>query len=331
MFSFGFYNSKNEDRKYNASHFGKIFDGIIQEGIFGTIKEANKTPFQLEPREPASLSAKINKGKAWLGHTWNLLDSAGILTFDAVNTPHTKRTDAVCIEVNQSYSESGFYPRTNRLAIIKGGSEVSESGPDVRPVLTDKQIKNSAGEIIIWRFPLAYVTIYHDNYPNSSGTTVQYHANVIESVNIVSAIQPIGALDDDKYKTWTPLVTGATMDVTDYIPSLTEFESSLNAMLNNDQGIFNSWFNRIAGSYVGDYVVFSGSAFQSNIVYYELINSQYIPTQDTEPQQGKTYYLFSNAASIEALDTKIDNKILYGTSEPPSTLEPGQVYFMVED
>lgn len=288
MFSFGFYNSKNEDRMYNASHFGKIFDGVIQDGVFGTIKGSNKTPFQLEPTDTPSLSAKINKGKAWLGHTWNLLDSTGVLTFDAVSQPSTKRTDAVCIEVNQSHSESGFTPRTNRIVIVKGTSR-SASSSDAYPVLTDKQIKNSADEIIIWRFPIAYVTIYGSNY---NTTTASYKANLIEGINITSSIQPIGASDAEKYKTWTPLVTGATMDVTDYIPSLSEFQNSFNNMIGMDQATFNTWFDDLKNT-----VVIDSSA----------------------------------QAALTRLNDKIDNKILYGTTEPPSTLDIGQVYFQIED
>ena len=31
------------------------------------------------------------------------------------------------------------------------------------------------------------------------------------------------------------------------------------------------------------------------------------------------------------LNTKIDNKILYGTGEPPATLDAGVVYFQIEE
>ena len=332
MFSFGFYNSKNQDRMYNAMHLGKIFDGVIQDGVFGTIHETNKIGFQLEPTNPVSRSAKINKGKAWFAHTWNLLDSSANLSFGAVTTPNGKRTDAVCIEVNNSYNASGFTPRTNSLIVVQG-SEVLADGPNVKPTLAQYQQKNSAGEVIIWRYPIAYVTIYQSDYPSSgTGAVSQYHADVVEEVNIESAINPVGALSDEKYKTWTPFVTGATLDITDYIPSTADFEAAFNTMLNNDQADFNEWFRLISGSYVGDYVEFSGSVFQANVVYYELINSKYIPTSDSSPQVGKTYYQFNNAASIEALDTKIDNKIIYGTTEPtPSMLEANQVYFMIEE
>ena len=39
----------------------------------------------------------------------------------------------------------------------------------------------------------------------------------------------------------------------------------------------------------------------------------------------------SAQAALTRLNNKIDTKILYGTTEPPSTLDVGQVYFMIED
>ena len=35
--TYGFYNSSNGDRKYNAEQFGSIFDGIILDGVFELI------------------------------------------------------------------------------------------------------------------------------------------------------------------------------------------------------------------------------------------------------------------------------------------------------
>ena len=331
MFSFGFYNSKNQDRMYNAMHLGKIFDGVIQDGIFGTIHENNKTGFQLEPTETPSMNVKINKGKAWLAHTWNLLDSAGVLTFDNAS-PNMKRTDAVCIEVNNNYSESEFMPRTNRLIVVKNESTVPVTGDNVKPDLSSLQLKNSAGEVIIWRYPLAYVTIYGSDYPASgSGSVTQYHANVIEGVNIESAIQPPSPVENDKYKTWTPLVTGATMDATDYVPSTEDFEAAFNSMLNNDQAHFNSWFFDLSTSLVGEFVQLgAGESFLPYITYYEKINNEYVVTTDPTPDPNKTYYYLNSAQSIYELNNKIDNKILYGTTEP-TTLNVGQVYFMIEE
>ena len=39
--SYGFYNSLNGDRKYNARHMSMIFDGIIRDGVFMSIGIVN--------------------------------------------------------------------------------------------------------------------------------------------------------------------------------------------------------------------------------------------------------------------------------------------------
>ena len=290
MFTFGFYNSKSGDRKYNASHMGKIFDGVIQDGVFGTIHAADKNPFQLDPTATwptTSLMARINKGKAWLGHTWNYLDSAANLTFSDVNAQY-KRTDTVCIEINNSYTAEGFNPRTNSIVIVQG-TPVSASLDDVPPIISDYQLKNGSGDIIIWRFPIAYVTIY-GTQTTSGGTT--YHPHTIEAANIKTRINPNNAVEADKYATWTPLVTGATMDVTDYIPSMADFEAAFSAMISNDTAAFNEWFDDLHALEVED------------------------PTAQ---------------AAITQLNTKINNKILYGTGDPPVSLDSGVVYFQIEE
>ena len=117
-----------------------------------------------------------------------------------------------------------------------------------------------------------------------------------------------------------------------YIPN---YSKMLSDMMSFEEGTFNSWFKHIAGSYSGNYETFSGESFQPNVVYYERSGESpdyiYTPTSDETPDPEKTYYQFSNAASIQLLDTKIENKIIYGYTEPPETLEIGQVYFMLEE
>ena len=270
MFSFGFYNSKNGDRKYNASHFGRIFDGVIQDGVFGTIGNI----FSIEPKEVPSLQITLHPGKAWLSHTWNILDADMTLTFNSVN-PNRKRTDAVVIEV----STNG---RTNEIKIVEG-TPVLTSRDDTPPTLT--QTWDSANiERITWQYPLAYVTIYGSAYEN-------FTANEIKAANIKNRINVIDGTEATKYITWTPLVTGATMNTSlqDYLP---DWDNLFKEMMAEDAVAFNTWFTDLKNTIIIDQ---------------------------------------SAAAALLQLEAKIDNKILYGTGLPPSTLEAGQVYFQIEE
>lgn len=282
MFSFGFYNSKDGDRKYNASHFGKIFDGVIQDGVFGTVGNI----FSVVPKATPDLSVIINPGKAWLMHTWNILDAKATLTFNSVNAGY-KRTDIICIQVNNNYEESGFTGRTNEIVKIEG-SPVAISGAQSLPALT--QIWNTGNtDRRIWQYPIAYVTIYGSNVDGGTEATT-FTANAITANCIESRINVEGETDANKYITWVPLVTGATLNANleDFLPNYQEmFEN----MLNYDMGLFNNWFDDLKNT-----VIIDPSA----------------------------------QAALAQLDEKIDDKILYGEEDVPATLLPGQVYFQVD-
>lgn len=270
MFSFGFYNSKNGDRKYNATHFGRIFDGVIQDGVFGTIGNI----FSVEPKVTPDLSVTIHPGKAWLMHTWSILDADTTLTFNTVN-PNRKRTDVIVIEINSQ-------ERTNSLKVVEG-NPVSKSAADSPATLT--QTWDSAHiERRIWQYPLCYVTIYGSDYEN-------FNANIIKAENLQNRINVVNATEANKYIDWTPLVTGATMntDLNDYLP---DWDNLFKEMMTEDAAAFNTWFIDLKNTIVMDE---------------------------------------SAAATLLQLNTKIDNKILYGTGGPPDTLESGQVYFQIEE
>ena len=135
---YGFYNSLNGDRTYNATDFTKIFDGVIQDGVFQTIGDH----FQVVQDTGSNNVCKVKTGKAWLDHTYTVLNAIGTLEFSYVAVGGQSRIDAVVIEINTS-------ERTNDIKIIEG---TAASNP-VKPSLVDPEhpeIKNYA---------LAYVTI----------------------------------------------------------------------------------------------------------------------------------------------------------------------------
>ena len=290
MFSFGFYNSKDHDRKYNATHFGKMFDGIIQDGVFGAAPQPLNTMFNVEPKNEPNLQITLNPGKAWLMHTWNILDSKTTVKFNAAQA-NRKRTDALVIEVNNNYTDlEGSLPRTNAIKIVEGSPVLATNAQNVPPVLTQVWNANQT-ERRIWQYPIAYITVYGSDYNGGTAETT-YIKDKITANCIENRINPVNQVDEEKYMTWIPLVTGSTMntDLANYLPDWTNL---FDQMILDDEAKFNTWFDELHALEVED------------------------PTAQ---------------AAITQLNTKIDNKILYGTqSDPPSTLETGQVYFQVED
>ena len=133
--TYGFYNSRNGDRKYNAMTMSAIFDGIINDGVFQSIGTCFK------PVPSTGLSVNVGIGRAWFDHTWTYNDSPMNLTFtqsDMINA----RIDAIVLEVNAKDSV-----RANSLKVIIGTPAASPQKPKLTNTATVNQ------------YPIAYVTI----------------------------------------------------------------------------------------------------------------------------------------------------------------------------
>lgn len=134
---YGFFNSINGDRKYDALDMSSIFDGIIEDGVFATIGKI----FAVTPGE--GLQVIVDTGKAWFNHTWTSNDAKIPMDIDAADIT-LDRYDAVVLEVNNTESI-----RANSIKIIKGTAASDPQKPDM--VSTD----------LIHQYPLAYVRVVH--------------------------------------------------------------------------------------------------------------------------------------------------------------------------
>lgn len=150
--TYGFYNSSNGDRKYNAEQFGSIFDGIILDGIFELIGDH----FAVTP-VGGSLAVYVGTGRAWFNHTWTLNDSNFQVTLEASNLV-LPRIDAIVLEVNES-------TRTNSFKVVTG---TAASSPQ-KPTLTNTQT--------VHQYALAYVTVPY-------GATTISQANIENHIGL---------------------------------------------------------------------------------------------------------------------------------------------------
>lgn len=128
-FKFGFYNSVNGDRKYDAEDFGRIFDGIISEGVFATVGKG------LVVQAGTGMVVVVGNGTAWYNHTWSWLSSDLPLTVSAAHSAYS-RIDAVVLEVNPD-------TRVNEIKMVEGAPASTAQ----KPVLENYQ------------HALAYVTV----------------------------------------------------------------------------------------------------------------------------------------------------------------------------
>lgn len=64
MLTYGFFNSLNNDRKYNADQISSMFEGLISDGVFNHVGSA------LEVKAGNGLSVTVGTGRAWLEDRW---------------------------------------------------------------------------------------------------------------------------------------------------------------------------------------------------------------------------------------------------------------------
>ena len=133
--TYGFYNSLNGDRKYNAEDVSHIFNGIITDGVFSAIGDALMTV------AGTGMQVVVKTGKCWFNGTWTMNDSLLPLDIDAADVSLT-RIDAVVVEVDTSVAT-----RANSIKIVKGTASANPTNPTMK------------SEEFVHQYPIAYVTV----------------------------------------------------------------------------------------------------------------------------------------------------------------------------
>lgn len=105
----GLFNSKKDDRLYDAKDLSHIFDGIINDGVYGTVYS------QFKVTAHNSNGVNVATGRAWFNHTYIYNDSNFHLTF-----PSNIADTWIVIEINKT-------DRTNRIRWINSLPTNSET------------------------------------------------------------------------------------------------------------------------------------------------------------------------------------------------------------
>lgn len=133
--TYGFYNSLNKDRVYNAEQMSSIFNGIITDGVFASIGGS------LMPIVGTGMQVVVKTGKCWFNSTWTLNDALLPLDIPTADVSLT-RIDAVVVEINSAVST-----RANTIKVIKG----TPSANPAKPVLANTET--------LHQYALGYVTV----------------------------------------------------------------------------------------------------------------------------------------------------------------------------
>jgi hypothetical protein len=126
--TYGFYDSLNGDRKYNATQMSRLFEGVISDGIMASVGQA------LVVSAAGGMVVNVGTGRAWFNYTWTLNDTILPLTVDAAETV-LNRIDSVILEVN-----TDFAVRANTIRILKGSPAASPVAPSLANTATLKQV-----------------------------------------------------------------------------------------------------------------------------------------------------------------------------------------------
>lgn len=232
--TYGFYNSKNKDRRYDAIQMSSIFDGIIRDGILqhvGTAMMVNAS---------TGMMVNVGIGRAWFNHTWTLNDALLPLTVPQSEVI-LNRIDAVVLEVDSRKSV-----RANAIKIIKGT-------PATNPVKPTMISTNDR-----WQYPLAYIRV-------NSGVTSIRQADITNAVGtsecpFVTApleMMSIDALVAQWKDQWDAFYAAQTADMQEtntywkqlWASWFNEYTnnntSEMAAWRENAQALFDEWFQQL--------------------------------------------------------------------------------------
>jgi len=134
-FTFGFYNSYQGDRKYDAEDVNKILDGLVNYGVYASVGKI----FAVTPG--TGMQVLIDTGRAWLNRTWNENDAIMSLRIPTADMT-LSRIYAVVIEINSHQDV-----RTNSIKLVPG---LLATAPE-RPAMIKSETLN--------QWALAYVTV----------------------------------------------------------------------------------------------------------------------------------------------------------------------------
>ena len=115
--TYGFYNSINHDRKYDAVQFASIFDGIISDGVYENIKSSpndpNSSPFKVKGNGYKN-QVTVDVGRAWFYHTWTYNDAKIVVTLPDASIGKW-RCDAIVIDIDSRQTV-----RENKIICVQG-------------------------------------------------------------------------------------------------------------------------------------------------------------------------------------------------------------------
>lgn len=226
--SYGFYNSIDGDRTYDAVQLGQIFDGIITDGIYATYGKAMAVIASENAGEVI-----IQPGRAWFNHTWSYNDANFVMAALAPDVL-LDRIDALVLDVNTELAT-----RANSFVWVPGTAASNPTKPTLINTLTHHQ------------YPLCYVhrypettMIYARDITNTIGTSeCPFVTGVLEGMDIDDWMRQW----DDEFHAWENSTkedfdTWQSTVVTNFLSWQSEQKSAFEAWENQQIDAYSVWF-----------------------------------------------------------------------------------------
>ena len=234
--TYGFYNSKDGDRKYDSVQMSAIFDGIILDGVYVTIGDA------FAVKAGGGLNVIIGTGRAWFNRTWTLNDIKYPITMSPPPVLNS-RYDMVVIEVNLSPTV-----RANSVKVVQGVVATNPVWP--KPLKSD----------LVNQFPIAYIlrkanetVIPQSQITNAVGTSeTPFVTGVLKHIDVDMLIakweaewyetfgktnQDIEAAKKDWEEQWNTWFTSTTA----------KEEMEFKLWMEATKAAYDTWFAQISG------------------------------------------------------------------------------------
>lgn len=207
MIEYGFFNSVNGDRLYNADDMSNYFDGLISNGVYKNIGGA----FQVIPG--TGLTVQVLDGRAIINCKWVTNDSFENITLDAADINYN-RIDAIVLRLDEAN-------RNIILTTIKGTPASAPVAPAIGSndlCLAYITVTIDATEIVMSN--ISDQRTWIKGILSSSGRLKKYQNNV--TVSAEATLFEIGISDFDSdsdilevYRSGIYLVEGIDYNIVD--------------------------------------------------------------------------------------------------------------------
>lgn len=294
-FRYGFYDSLNHDREYDALDISLFFEGLITDGVFAYYKDGLLVKENTQHYDTVIISS----GKAWLNHTWNYNDANMYLAMDRSELIYD-RIDAVVIDIDQNE-----LVRENKIVVIKGEPGDNPQRPEL--------IKDDENEH--WQYPLAYIL-----RPANSDYIEQRHITSMvgtDELPFVSGIPNVKITVSDLLAKWE---SEFKYLYNHYKKDFLEWFESLQYILDGD----------VAGHLQNEFDNLSRKVAEVILIEPLPMGSTELAIENVHITDQSTIDIYCNKWGINPSDVVFENGILILKFEDPTEQE-AQIKIIVRD